>query len=93
MIFPMNKKNISSEPGMRIRLLREQLGLTRKQFETITGFKANTLRHLETGSQLLQATTARMLSNFFIHLFGLGPEKASEDFLLHGKEENDPVKE
>lgn len=89
----MNKKNISHEPGLRIRFLREQLGLTRKQFEAITGFKANTLRHLETGSQLLHATTARMLSNLFIYRFEIEPEKASEHFLLHGKKENDPVKE
>ena len=89
----MNKKNISPEPGMRIRALREQLGLTLKQFEAVAGFKANTLRHLETGSQILQATTARVLSNLFIYRFEIDPQEASEHFLLHGKIENDSVKE
>lgn len=80
----MNKKNISPEPGMRIRFLREQLGLTRKQFENITGVKANTLRHLEAGTQVLSPTTARVLSNLFIYLLGIKAEEASENFLLNG---------
>ena len=87
----MNKKNISPEPGMRIRFLRKQLGLTRKQFEDITGVKANTLRHLETGTQALSATTARVLSNLFIYLFGIKADEASEHFLLHGEKTDDSV--
>ena len=83
----MNKKDISPEPGIRIRLLREKLGFSRKQFETITGFKANTLRHLEKGSQAVSPTTARMLSNFFIYRFGLDDDEASEHYLLHGKKD------
>jgi transcriptional regulator with XRE-family HTH domain len=76
---------------MRVRLLREELGLTRKQFEDITGVKANTLRHLETGTQALSPTTARVLSNLFIYLFGIKAEEASEDFLLNGKKADGPV--
>lgn len=84
----MNKKDISPEPGVRIRLLRERLGFSRKQFETITGFKANTLRHLETGAQPVSPTTARMLSILFIYRFGMDNEEASEHYLLHGKSDS-----
>ncbi len=87
----MNKKNRSHNPGMRIRSLREQLGLTRKQFEDITGVKANTLRHLETGTQALSPTTARILSNLFIYLFDIKTEEASEHFLLYGEKTDDAV--
>lgn len=87
----MNKKNISPEPGMRIRFLREKLGLTRKQFENVTGVKANTLRHLEKGSQELSPTTARSLSIIFIYFFKLPEEEASEHFLLYGKKEDNLV--
>lgn len=80
----MNKKDISPEPGIRIRLLRERLGFSRKQFETLTGFKANTLRHLETGAQAVSPTTARMLSLVFIYRFGMDDDEASENYLLHG---------
>ena len=83
----MNEKNISPEPGIRIRTLREKIGVTRKQFEKVTGFHAHTLRHLETGSQRLKPTVARMLSNFFIYCFNLGRDEVSEEFLLHGEPE------
>ncbi|MCE3230994.1 MAG: Helix-turn-helix domain [Alphaproteobacteria bacterium] len=86
----MNKKNICPEPGKRVRFLRERLGFTRKQFEEVTGFKANTLRHLETGSQELSPTAARMLSNLFIYRFNIEPDEASEDFLLNGGEGDNP---
>lgn len=89
----MNKKTISPEPGIRVRALREQLGLTRKQFEDITGFKSTTLRHLENGGQFLRPTTARMLSNFFIHCFGLEPDEASEHFILNGEKEDNSTQE
>ena len=85
----MSKKSISPEPGMRIRFLREQLGLTRKQFENITGVKANTLRHLETGTQALSPTKARSLSIIFIYFFKFPEEESSEDFLLYGAKKND----
>lgn len=81
----MNEKNISPEPGLRIRALREKLGYTRREFEELTGFKANTLRHLETGTQLLTPPAARMLANFFIYRFEMEPEEASEQFILHGE--------
>jgi len=86
----MNKKNISPEPGMRVRSLRESLGLTRKKFEEISGFKANTLRHLETGAQRLSPTVARLLSNLFIYRFNMESDEASEYFLLHGEKEDSP---
>jgi len=88
----MSKKKVSPEPGLRIRALREKLKLTRKEFEDLGGFKANTLRHLEAGNQAVQATTARILSNLFIHLFELTPEEASEHVILYGKKEDDPKK-
>ena len=89
----MSKKKVSPEPGLRVRALREQLGLTRKEFEELGGFKANTLRHLEAGNQAMQATTARILSNLFIYRFELDPEEASEHFILYGKKEDHPAKE
>jgi transcriptional regulator with XRE-family HTH domain len=89
----MNKKNISPEPGLRVRALREKLKLTRKQFEELGGFKAGTLRHLEKGNQAMQVTTARLLSNLFIYRFELSPEEASEHTILHGKNEDAPANE
>ena len=89
----MKKKNISPEPGLRVRALRAKLGFTRKKFEELGGFKANTLRHLETGAQAMQATTARILSNLFIYRFEMDREEASEHTILYGKKEDDPVKE
>jgi transcriptional regulator with XRE-family HTH domain len=93
MISPMNKKNINPESGLRVRALREKLGLTRKQFEELGGFKAGTLRHLEKGNQAMQATTARMLSNLFIYRFELDPEEASEHVILYGKQGGNLAKE
>ena len=87
------KKDISPEAGLRIRALRKRLGFTRKKFEELGGFKANTLRHLETGAQALQVTTARLLSNLFIYRFGLDPKEASEHSILHGEEEENLAKE
>jgi len=81
----MSEKNISPDPGLRIRALRERLGFSRKEFETLTGFKANTLRHLETGSQRVSPTAARMLSIFFIYRFNLEHDEASERYILHGE--------
>jgi transcriptional regulator with XRE-family HTH domain len=86
----MNKKTISPEPGMRVRALREKIGLTRKQFQEETGFKANTLRHIETGNQSLKPTVARMLAIFFTHLFYLSDDEASERVLLHGNKDDTP---
>ena len=80
----MNKDSISTEPGMRVRRLRERLHLTRQQFEKLTGVKANTLRHIETGSQALTPTKARSLSIIFMYYFKFSEEEASEDFLLYG---------
>jgi transcriptional regulator with XRE-family HTH domain len=83
----MNKKTISLEPGKRIRNLRESLGLTRVQFEEITGISASTLRYLETGERKLLPLKARLLANLFISVFKLPAHEASETFLLYGAQE------
>jgi transcriptional regulator with XRE-family HTH domain len=83
------KKNISPEPGLRIRRLRKRLKLSRQEFEGLTGVSAHTLRHLETGSQELQPTRARSLAITFIYFFKLPEEEANEHFLLHGNQEDD----
>jgi transcriptional regulator with XRE-family HTH domain len=80
----MNKKNISPEPGKRIFHLRKKLGLTRSQFEEITGVSGSTLRYLETGQRELVPLKAKLLSNLFISLFNLQEHEASADFLLYG---------
>lgn len=82
--FSMNKKNISPEPGKRIRQLRERLGLTRSQFEEITGMSGSTLRYLEIGERELSPLKAKLLANLFISLFKLKEHEASANFLLHG---------
>ena len=82
--FPMNTKNISPEPGKRIRHLRERLGLTRSQFEEITGMSGSTLRYLEIGERELSPIKAKLLANLFISLFKLGEHEASANVLLHG---------
>jgi len=89
--FPMNAKNISPEPGKRIRHLRKKLGLTRGQFEEITSMSASTLRYLETGERELLPLKAKLLANLFIFVFKLGEEEASADVLLYG--ENNNIKE
>jgi transcriptional regulator with XRE-family HTH domain len=80
----MNKETISPEPGKRIRDLRERLGLTRAQFEEVTGISASTLRYLETGERKLFPLKARLLANLFISVFKLPAHEASEHFLLYG---------
>jgi|GEM_PF-3256208 len=55
----MNKKNISPEPGLRLRNLREKLGLSRAEFAEITGMSANTMRSVEAGT--LELTRSRAL--------------------------------
>jgi len=80
----MNKKNISPEPGKRIRNLRKKLGLTRAQFEEIIGVSGSTLRYLEIGERELSPLKAKLLANLFISLFKLKEHEASANFLLHG---------
>lgn len=87
--FPMNKKNISPEPGKRIRCLRERLGLTRSQFEEITGISASTLRYLEIGEREVSPLKAKLLANLFISLFKLKEDEASVDILLYGTDNKD----
>ena len=73
----------------KILYLREKLHLTRQQFEDLTGVKANTLRHIENGSQALSPTKARSLSIIFIYYFKFPEDEASEDFLLYGEKMDD----
>lgn len=80
----MNKKSISPEPGKRIRALREKLGLTRSEFEEITGMSGSTLRYLEIGERELSPLKAKLLANLFISLFKLKEDEASANVLLHG---------
>jgi len=84
----MNENNISPEPGKRIRYLRKKLGLSRAQFEELTGISASTLRYLEIGKRELLPSKARLLSTIFIYRFSLKEEEAGESFLLYG-EKND----
>ncbi len=87
----MNKKNTSSEPGERVRELRKKLGLSRAQFEKITGVSASTLRYLETGERDLSPPKARLLSTLFTYRFSLTEEDASEGFLLTGEKSDNSV--
>jgi len=80
----MNKKNISPEPGLRVRNLRKKLGLTRIEFHKKTGISASTLRAWEVGEVKLSPPKALTLSHMFILLFKLKPEEASQDVLLNG---------
>jgi transcriptional regulator with XRE-family HTH domain len=82
----MNKKDISPEPGKRIRFLREKLGLTRAQFSKETGISANTLRAIEVGEMKLARSRATTISHMFILLYELDPQEASVDVLLCGQE-------
>lgn len=81
----MDKANIALERGRRLLALRKKAGLSRGEFEEITGMSAHTLRYFENGERMLPLLKAKLLSNLFIHVLGLNPEEASVDFLLHGK--------
>ncbi len=80
----MTKKKASQEPGERIQTIRKKLGLSRSQFEELTGVSASTLRYFETGERELSPSKARLLSTIFVYRFGLKEEEASEFFLLNG---------
>ena len=82
----MKKKDISPEPGKRIRLLREKLGLTRAQFSKETGISASTLRAIEVGEVKLFRPKATIISHMFVLLYRLTPEEAGVDVLLYGQE-------
>ena len=82
----MSKKDISPEPGKRIRFLREKLGLTRAQFSKDTGVSANTLRAIEVGEMKLARSRATTISHMFVLLYELDPEEAGVDVLLYGHE-------
>ena len=88
----MNKKNISSEPGLRLRHLREKLGLSRAEFAEITGMSANTMRSIEAGNLKLTRPRALTYSNMFIYVFGLPPSEASVDMLLYGEQRDNQTK-
>lgn len=89
----MNKKNISPEPGRRLRHLRERLGLSRAEFCEITGMSASTMRSLEVGSLELTRPKALLYSNLFIYLFDMSPAEASVDMLLYGEQrDSEPIK-
>jgi transcriptional regulator with XRE-family HTH domain len=82
----MNKKNISPEPGLRIRRLREKLGLSRAEFSKITGMSASTMRSLEVGDLELAPSKALLYSHMFVLLFEMDPDEASADVLLYGEQ-------
>ena len=84
----MSKKNICPEPGLRIRRLRESLGLSRVQFAEITGTSASTLRSLEVGDLELTPQKARLYSNLFIYMFEIGDDEAGVDIILYGEQRN-----
>lgn len=84
----MNKKNICREPGLRIRRLREKLGLSRAEFAEITGMSASTMRSLEVGDLELAPSKALLYSHMFILLFEMDPSEASADVLLYGEQRN-----
>lgn len=88
----MNKKDISPEPGKRIRLLREKLGLTRAQFSEETGISANTLRAIEVGEMILLRPRAVNISHMFILVYELNPKEAGVDVLLYGQEKQQEKK-
>jgi transcriptional regulator with XRE-family HTH domain len=81
----MKQKNISEEPGKRIRQLRKNLGLTRAEFESLTGVSANTLRYLETGQRELSILKARLLSTLFTYRFLFRDQQVTENYLLYGQ--------
>lgn len=87
----MNKKKFSPEPGKRIRECREKAGVTRAQFEEMTGVSASTLRYFETGQREVLPIKARLISNMFIHIYG--QKKITPEYLLYGVEEENPDRE
>jgi transcriptional regulator with XRE-family HTH domain len=83
----MSKRPISPEPGIRIRSLREKLGMTRLQFHKKTGISASTLRALEVGEIALTPSKALIISNMFIYVLKSKPkEAASQETLLYGEQ-------
>jgi transcriptional regulator with XRE-family HTH domain len=82
----MIKKNISPEPGLRLRYLRDGLGLSRAEFAEITGMSANTMRSIEVGNLKLTRPKALMYSNMFIYVLELDFSEASVDMLLYGEQ-------
>ncbi|MBX9805666.1 MAG: helix-turn-helix domain-containing protein [Alphaproteobacteria bacterium] len=80
----MTKKSISLKPGERVHSIRKKLGLSRAEFEQLTGISASTLRYFENGERELLPSKARVLSTILIYRFCLKEEEASESFLLHG---------
>jgi transcriptional regulator with XRE-family HTH domain len=89
----MNKKSISPEPGKRIRQIRKKLGLSRIQFEELTGVSASTLRYLEIGARELFPAKARLLATIFIYRFSLKEEEAGEYFLLNGEQSDNSIED
>ncbi len=82
----MNKKNIPREPGLRLRNLREQLGLSRAEFAAITGTSASTMRSLEIGNLELAPSKALLYSNLFMYMFEVDSDEASSDMILYGEQ-------
>lgn len=81
----MKENNIPQDPGQRILDLRKKLGLSRAEFENLTGISANTLRYLETGQRELSVLKARLLSTLFTYRFLFKDIEVTEDYLLFGK--------
>lgn len=75
--------NEENSIGSRIRLIRENSGLTRKDFEEKFGISASTLRAWEEGSRILNPQKAKLLSYIF-QCIGVN---VSSCFLLTGEEE------
>lgn len=84
----MIKKNISPDPGLRLRHLREKLGLSRAEFSEITGMSASTMRSIEVGDLELSPSKALLYSHIFTLLFEMDPKEASADVLLYGEQRN-----
>jgi len=89
--YQMNQTTISPEPGKRIRQIRKKLGLSRPQFEELTGVSASTLRYFETGARELLPPKARLLATIFIYRFSLTEEEAGEYFLLNGETKDSSI--
>lgn len=75
----------SLEVGNRIRYLRKKLGLTRSQFEEITGMSSSTLKYFENGDRKVSLQKAKLLSNLFTFVLKLDEDEASPEFLLYGE--------
>lgn len=93
----MNSKKVVIERGIRLRNLREKVGLSRADFAQQTGMSASTLRALELGDRELSSQKALLFSNLFSNLFSISlgedAHKASFDFLYYGKETHSSGKE